>query len=163
MLKYTSAEVVFREFPDETTLAFNISNCPIHCKGCHSKYLWEDIGEPLTIEAITKEYNKINQGVTCIGLMGGDTDAKEINNLTIQIKSLYPYLNVGWYSGSKNGLDKVNLYYFDYVKVGPYKEEYGGLDNPHTNQILYKILHNQPKSLWALVKNITSEFWKKKV
>ena len=48
MIKYTDTEVVFREFPDEITLAINISNCPIHCKGCHSPELWDDIGEKLT-------------------------------------------------------------------------------------------------------------------
>lgn len=47
MLKYVDARVVFQEIPDEITLAINISNCPCHCKGCHSQYLAEDIGKPL--------------------------------------------------------------------------------------------------------------------
>lgn len=45
MLKYVDARVVFQEIPDEITLAINISNCPCHCKGCHSQYLAEDIGK----------------------------------------------------------------------------------------------------------------------
>ena len=52
MLKYVNSSVVFQEIPDEVTLAINISNCPCHCPGCHSKYLWEDIGLPLTTGAI---------------------------------------------------------------------------------------------------------------
>ena len=55
MLKYTNTEIVFQEFPDETTLVFNISGCPVHCKGCHSKWLWEDTGTALTIPNINKE------------------------------------------------------------------------------------------------------------
>jgi len=39
MLKYTTAQVVFSEIPDEITLAINLSNCPIHCPNCHSKEL----------------------------------------------------------------------------------------------------------------------------
>ena len=35
-IKYVIDEVVFREFPDEVTLALNISGCPNHCPGCHS-------------------------------------------------------------------------------------------------------------------------------
>ena len=48
MIKYVNTEVVFQEIPDETTLAINISGCPCHCPGCHSSYLWEDVGTPLT-------------------------------------------------------------------------------------------------------------------
>lgn len=48
MLKYVNTGVVFQEIPDEVTLAVNISNCPCRCPGCHSRYLWGDVGEPLT-------------------------------------------------------------------------------------------------------------------
>ena len=47
MLKYVDTKIVFREVPDEITLCINISNCPCHCKGCHSPYLAEDIGTVL--------------------------------------------------------------------------------------------------------------------
>ena len=47
MLKYVNTAITFAEFPDEISLLINISNCPCHCKGCHSAYLAEDIGEPL--------------------------------------------------------------------------------------------------------------------
>ena len=50
MLKYVNTDVVFQEIPDEVTLAINISNCPCHCPGCHSRYLWEDIG--LSLERV---------------------------------------------------------------------------------------------------------------
>ena len=47
MLKYVDTKVTFSEVPDEISLCISISNCPNHCKGCHSPYLAEDIGKPL--------------------------------------------------------------------------------------------------------------------
>jgi len=44
---------------------------------------------------------------------------------------------VGWYSGKENLSSEIDLNYFDYIKIGPYKEELGGLDKPTTNQRLY--------------------------
>ena len=44
IMKYVNESVVFAEIPDEVTLAINISNCPCRCPGCHSKFLWGDIG-----------------------------------------------------------------------------------------------------------------------
>ena len=52
MLKYVNTDIVFQEFPDEVTLAINLSNCPCHCPGCHSSYLWKDVGQPLTPRSI---------------------------------------------------------------------------------------------------------------
>ena len=65
MLKYVDTKVVFREVPDEVTLAINISNCPNSCPGCHSSYLSEDIGEVLTITRI-KKLLKENEGVNFV-------------------------------------------------------------------------------------------------
>jgi anaerobic ribonucleoside-triphosphate reductase activating protein len=70
MLKYVNYDIVFQEIPNETTLAINISNCPCHCKGCHSSYLAEDIGEPLT-ERVLEKLIRENKGITCISFMGG--------------------------------------------------------------------------------------------
>ena len=44
MLKYVNTGVVFQEIPDEVTLAVNLSGCPCRCPGCHSRYLWQDVG-----------------------------------------------------------------------------------------------------------------------
>ena len=68
MLKYTIAEVVFREIPDEITLAINISGCPIHCPDCHSKDLWKDKGKDLSQRALERLINE-NPGITCVAFM----------------------------------------------------------------------------------------------
>jgi len=54
MLRYTDYDIVFREIPDETTLAVNLAGCPNRCPGCHSPQLQEPIGEPLTEEVVER-------------------------------------------------------------------------------------------------------------
>ena len=154
MLKYTNTEVVFQEIPDETTLAINISNCPCHCKGCHSSYLAEDIGEPLTereLEKLIKE----NKGITCISFMGGDLDPKEVDRLAQHVPYCYggEELLVAWYSGRQELSKDISLKNFNYIKLGPYIEELGGLKSNSTNQKLYKIVDGE-------MIDITSRFWK---
>ena len=66
MLKYVNTGVVFQEIPDEVTLAINISNCPCHCPGCHSHYLWDDIGMPLDTDAIDAFIERYGDDITCL-------------------------------------------------------------------------------------------------
>ena len=78
MLKFTESMVTFSEFPDEISLCINISRCPCHCEVCHSSYLANDIGEPLYLETVYDLIDK-NEGITCLGLMGGDAEPLYIN------------------------------------------------------------------------------------
>ena len=59
MLKYADVKVVFREVPDEIALAINITNCPCHCKGCHSEYLANDFGEVLDEASVDELISKV--------------------------------------------------------------------------------------------------------
>lgn len=152
MLKYVDAKVVFAEIPDEVTLAINISNCPCQCKGCHSSYLAQDIGEPLDLQHLTNLIDS-NKGITCVCIMGGDANPSEVDDIAQDIKEYYPELKVGWYSGRQE-LDKdIELSNFDYIKLGPYKEEFGPLNSKATNQRFYKV--NGKKLV-----DITNRFWK---
>ena len=154
MLKYVDTLVSFQEVPDEISLCINISNCPNHCKGCHSQYLLEDIGKPLTDETL-QTLIKQNTGISCVCLMGGDKDPQSINELAKFIHTFN--LKVGWYSG-KNFLSKnIDLKNFDYVKIGQYQEELGPLNNPNTNQKMFKINHQTDP---IECENITYKFWK---
>lgn len=138
MLKYTEAKVVFAEIPDEITLAINISNCPCHCKGCHSSYLAEDIGEPLDLQHLTDLIDK-NRGITCVCIMGGDANPSEVDDIAQDIKEYYPNLKVGWYSGRQELSGDIDLHNFDYVKLGPYIKDKGPLNCKTTNQVLLEI------------------------
>ena len=95
MLKYVNTEITFSEVPDEITLCINISNCPIRCPDCHSKFLWDDIGTPLTNETISNIINN-NKDVTCICLMGGDGDIKDICRILFYIKYNFPNYKLCW-------------------------------------------------------------------
>ena len=140
MLKYVNSEVTFSEIPDEITLCINISNCPCHCKGCHSSYLAEDIGEELTLDKIYKLIDN-NEGITCICFMGGDSSPKEIDMFARLIKDLYD-IKVAWYSGKQELSKDINLSNFNYVKLGPYIEELGPLNSKTTNQRMYRVAYN---------------------
>ena len=74
MLRYTDYDIVFREIPDETTLAVNLAGCPNRCPGCHSPQLQEPIGEPLTEEVVERLLARYGAAVTCFCLMGGDAE-----------------------------------------------------------------------------------------
>ena len=149
MLKYVNTEITFSEVPDEITLCINISNCPCHCKGCHSPYLAENIGILLADWAeYSKEEHSINtpidklieanEGITCVCLMGGDSDTELLNALASEIKAEYD-IKVAWYSGRQELSKNIYLGWFDYIKLGPYIEELGPLNSKTTNQKFYQV------------------------
>lgn len=171
MLKYVNTEITFLEVPDEITLCINISNCPCHCKGCHSSYLAEDIGNPL-IEypkgysddfiIYIDELIEKSPGISCVSIMGGDSDPTLVNVLASYLKDFYPDLKVAWYSGRQELSKYINLKYFDFIKLGPYIEEYGPLNSKTTNQRMYKAVtdnYEDGTSGYELI-DITNKFWK---
>lgn len=139
MLKYANSQVVFQEFPGETTLAFNITGCPNHCPGCHSPYLWKNEGTPLDTEVLSNTISMYKDTITCVGFMGGDQNPQEIKQLSNWIKQNFPKLKTGWYSGRDFWSDDL-MEGFNYVKFGSYKNELGGLDSPTTNQVMFKYI-----------------------
>ena len=155
-MKYQYAKVTFQEIPDEITLCIAISGCKVHCKDCNQKNLWKDEGKDLNIQELDNLINA-NKGITCVGFMGGDIEPKSVNALARYIKTEYN-LKVGWYSGRSHLAPEIDLQYFDYVKLGPYVEERGGLDNPNTNQVMLEIDNTCGRSI---TKDITSYFWHK--
>lgn len=156
MLKYVDALVSFQEVPDEISLCINISNCPCHCEGCHSSYLAENIGEELTIEVLHNLIRQ-NHGITCVCLMGGDSNPGYINKLAFSLKLISWYrIKVAWYSGRQYIPDEIQISNFDYIKIGPYIEKLGGLTSPNTNQIMYQNIDGR-------LVEITSKFWRNAV
>lgn len=152
MLKYVDAKVAFAEVPNEVTLAINISGCPCNCRGCHSSYLAEDIGEPLDLQHLTNLIDS-NKGTSCVCIMGGDANPSEVDDIAQDIKEYYPKLKVGWYSGRQELSKDINLEFFDFIKLGPYKEEFGPLNSRTTNQRFYKVNGKE-------LVDITNKFWK---
>lgn len=154
-MKYVNESVVFQEIPDEVTLAINISNCPCRCPGCHSKFLWSDTGEELTHDVLDKMISKYADALTCVAFMGGDASIDDVNDMAMYLKNIHPNLKVAWYSGRTVINQALNMKIFDYIKIGPYIEHLGPLNQKTTNQRLYR---HEPDDSWL---DITSKFWKK--
>lgn len=143
MIKYTDYYVTFQEIPNEVSLTFTISNCQFHCDGCHSPWLCEDVGKDLSkeIDEILLQYEGM---YTCVCFMGEGNDIPSLLKLLPKIntrKALY------------SGNDKVEqwMYNFDYIKIGRYIKELGGLDCEQSNQKLYE---NNQGNLLEITKKI---------
>ena len=161
-MKYVNTMIVLDEIPDEITLAINISGCKIHCPDCHSKQLWEDIGKELDRDAL-HELITSNPGITCVCIMGGEED--EAHMKFYWLKTRHPELKTAWYTGQES-VKKSTLKYLDYVKIGPYKKEFGPLNSRTTNQRFYVVHHNRFLDNNGKVQQInllidyTNKFWK---
>lgn len=139
MLKYLYCNEIFAEVPGEITLGISISGCIIHCRGCHSMELWEDKGTPLTIEELQKLLEK-HKGITCLCILGGEHN---IDALTELFQYAYQRVKTAWYCGlDMVPKDKLGIMqYLDFLKIGHYDYELGGLTSPITNQRFYNIEH----------------------
>lgn len=160
MLKYIETKVTFSEIPDEITLCINLTGCKNACLGCHSPYLAEDTGEELN-EASLKTLIESNNGISCISFMGGDAEPAKIQQLARFITIEFPYLKTAWYSGKEvlPFIIENNLHDFDFIKLGPYKEDCGPLNKRTTNQRFYKVLHSKHHENELI--DITQWFWNK--
>lgn len=93
----------------------------------------------MTEEFLEALIGKYSAAVTCFCFMGGDAEPFEIERLARWIKVRYPHIRTAWYSGAEKIADGFDLTALDYIKIGPYRQELGGLKSPETNQALYKI------------------------
>ena len=154
-LKYLGYSIVFQEVPNEVTLAINISGCPHHCEGCHSKHLWDYEGDYISddIEWLIDKYNGL---ITCVCFMGGDQNQSEMLQLIHIVRS--HGLKVALYSGYTDNDTHFIPYRhtLDYLKIGPYIDKLGGLDKPTTNQRMYA--YNSLDDEWE---DITYKFQEK--
>jgi anaerobic ribonucleoside-triphosphate reductase activating protein len=79
------------------------------------------------------------------------------------VRLTHKKLKIGWYSGRDELAKDINLDWFDYIKIGHYDEELGGLNKKTTNQRLYKLKHKifESEGVEQIdFEDITSKFWK---
>ena len=143
MTKYTDYYVTFQEIPDEISLTFTISNCQFNCFGCHSPWLSQDVGKDLSAD-IDEVLLKYKDMYSCVCFMGEGNDVESLLRLLPKIK-----VKTAIYSGSDIIQDW--MYNFDYIKVGKYIKELGGLDSGKSNQKLYK---NVDRNLVEITKKL---------
>lgn len=153
-LKFAGYTVVTQEVPTEVSLALNISGCPHHCPACHSKYLWDDVGE-LLLDNLDDLLDRYEDLITCVCFMGGEQNADELLLALQRVR--WRGLKTCLYSGSDTTDGFTHLFpWLDYLKIGHYDEELGGLDSPTTNQMMFYFA--EPGRGY----DITSRFWKEK-
>ncbi len=150
MLKFVSYDILFQEVPDEVSLAVSISGCPNRCIGCHSSHLMEDIGEALVEEALEQLMAQYQSSITCLCFMGGDAEPREVERLAGFVKQNYD-IKCAWYSG-RSALPHLPCP-FDYIKLGDYREQRGGLNSRTTNQRMYRVEGTK-------IEDITERFWR---
>lgn len=150
MIKYVPqmTSVVIEEIPDRVTLAVEISNCQGNCIGCHSPFLKSDIGSELTAEVVERLISD-NFGVNCFLLLGEGNDRQALLDLSRHVHASHPGMETALYSGRVDVEDDLKSE-FDYIKVGPYIEQFGPLNSRTTNQRLYH--HGD---------DITARFWRR--
>lgn len=181
MIKYLGYAVTFQEIPDEITLCFNITNCKHHCPGCHSPELQKDIGNDLErdIDSVIKQYA---DGITCVCFMGEGNDWDALKRCMFFVSNNYPNLKIAIYTGidgdgcdedtaelellqsmttgrNPDGFDRCHEPLVTYLKLGKYIKELGGLDNPHTNQRMFRTDYIDDFNC-PIGEEITSRFFK---
>ena len=153
MLRYLEVALSHREIPGEASLCIYISGCPNRCPDCHYPELQEaDVGDPLG-KYFANILDLYRSQATCVCFMGegaaGEHELSELQHLSEFAK--VEGFKTGLYSGRDVVLENW-MYGFDYVKLGSYQKHLGALDQPTTNQRIYK------RTAQGFA-DITSVFW----
>jgi anaerobic ribonucleoside-triphosphate reductase activating protein len=132
---FYNEHIVLQEVPGEISICFNIAGCPLNCPGCS----WRDTKMPpkeLTIE-LYKSILDRNAGLaTCVVFMGGEWKKAELATLLATARERG--FKTCFYTGARR-VDLEILAQLDFIKMGPWRADKGGLDNAGTNQIFFKL------------------------
>ena len=137
ILRYSTYDIVLQEVPNEISLCFTITGCPLACEGCHSSYTWDERwGTALTEGDLTALIDKYQGMISCVLFMGGEWQAETLLSFILiakckQLKTaLYTGLNMKQVQRQCPEL----LACLDYIKTGKWLPKLGGLESPTTNQ-----------------------------
>lgn len=78
------------------------------------------------------------------------------DNSATLLKFIPNPIKVGWYSGRQKLAKEIDLENFSFIKLGPYQEDRGPLNNPNTNQRFYQVIDGK-------LVDITNKFWKHEI
>lgn len=131
-MKIYHYEIVLQEVPGEISLAFAVKGCQNKCKQCSYESL--SSSHDLTISLYINLLNRYKNMITCVLFLGGDWNTELETYLKLaKANKVKTCLYTGLDSIPEN--IKQNL---DYLKVGKYIPELGGLQSEKTNQ---KFIH----------------------
>ncbi|MBO4602074.1 MAG: anaerobic ribonucleoside-triphosphate reductase activating protein [Salinivirgaceae bacterium] len=145
-------DIVLQEVPGQISVCFSISGCPLHCKGCHSPFLWkEGNGELLTDERYLSILNQYRGYANCVLFMGGEWHPEELTHKLALARDL------GFETCLYTGREQVEpeiMSELTWVKTGPWIESLGGLTSPTTNQRFVEVKTNKLYNNHFLTKNM---------
>ncbi len=143
-LKYMrtlNPSIVLQEVPDEISLAFSITGCPLRCHGCHSPHLRNPfLGQRLDKNIFTYWLERYKTLISCVLFIGGDQYENELIPLLDETKK--QNLKTALYTGFTSISDLIYSR-LDFLKIGPFVSKLGGLDSPITNQALINTKTNE--------------------
>lgn len=138
-LYFYTKNVVFQEVPNEISLSFSIAGCKNNCKNCSWKNC--DIKAKKLTDSLYKSFlHKYKGYISCILFLGGEWNSEDLIN-KLKLAKEYGFKTC-LYTGLYDVDNKIkeNL---DYLKVGPYIEELGGLNSLKTNQKFFDLINNK--------------------
>ncbi len=142
ILRYSTYDIVLQEVPNEISLCFTITGCPLACEGCHSSYTWDERwGTALTEDDLTALIDKYQGMISCVLFMGGEW-CKEALLCFLQLAQQHG-LKTALYTGLNHkqvGRQCPELLTaLDYIKTGKWIPALGGLNSKTTNQIFTEV------------------------
>lgn len=133
-LRFISEQIVWQEVPNETSLAFLITGCPLGCKGCHSAESWKLGSGQILSDIYLQQRLSLYQGlISCVCFLGGEW----LPELLLERLRLVRHygLKTCLYTGLElEQLSPTMISMLDYVKTGRWIAEKGGLNCITTNQ-----------------------------
>ncbi len=136
-LRFTAEQVVWQEVPNEVSLAFLFSGCPLRCKGCHSADAWKQgVGTELTEEYLRGRLKRYRGLIGCVLFMGGEWLPEELQKMLAVVgqSGLKTCLYTGLEREELEAVSADIVPQLTYLKTGRWRMELGGLDSPATNQ-----------------------------
>jgi anaerobic ribonucleoside-triphosphate reductase activating protein len=131
-MRYACHTVGALEVPGEISLIYTITGCPLRCRGCHSADLRSpEAGRLLEKEDFAAELKLYDGLASCVCFLGGEWEPDELIEWLRDARA-HGYKTC-LYTGRSTVDDRIAVE-LDYVKLGPFVPELGGLDAPGTNQ-----------------------------
>lgn len=131
-LRYVCHTVGTLEVPDEISLIYTVSGCPLRCPGCHSADLRNpNLGQWLDPQTLAVTLDRYAGLATCLCFLGGEWMPDALIEL-LQIARMKDFATC-LYTGMES-IDDAIAVHLDYLKLGPFVAARGGLERPGTNQ-----------------------------
>ena len=139
MLRYTEFGLSHLEVPGERALCIYLSGCANRCENCHCPELQLPDNGILLRPNIRNIVDLYRSQASCVCFLGegsnSDQDRAELVYCAKYARSTG--LKTCLYSGRDTEIEAW-MDVFDYIKLGSYREEFGPLSLPMTNQRMYQ-------------------------